>query len=59
MNSEVSNFSVVISAQDPLTRLGMKQIAIMSIPDCDVNSDINSLRAYPKRDCRIMSHGNF
>ncbi|WP_337264086.1 MULTISPECIES: LuxR C-terminal-related transcriptional regulator [unclassified Serratia (in: enterobacteria)] len=43
MESRSSNFNVVISTPDPLTRLGMKKIALMSVPDCKVYSDINSI----------------
>jgi two-component system capsular synthesis response regulator RcsB len=43
MNNKVSKYNVVISAQEPLTRLGMEQIAFMAAPGCHVYSDINSI----------------
>ena len=43
MNNEVSKYNVIISAQDPLMRLGMEKIAFMSVPGCRVYSDINSI----------------
>lgn len=43
MSNEDSTYNVVISAQEPLTRLGMEQIAFMSAPGCHIYSDISSI----------------
>jgi two-component system capsular synthesis response regulator RcsB len=43
MNNDISKYSVVISARESLTRLGLEQIAFMSVTGCDIHSNIDSM----------------
>ncbi|KFK94086.1 MULTISPECIES: LuxR C-terminal-related transcriptional regulator [unclassified Serratia (in: enterobacteria)] len=45
MEHKVSKYNVVILIQEPLTQLGMKQIAFMSAPGCNVYSDVKNFNS--------------